>query len=164
MFRHGFTAAAVLVVAALALVTLVPALAQSSASGDAREINDFKLTDAGFTRYVQASRSLQALRTKAAPGSSANGITIDQAVARVNASPGAAAAVKAAGMTPREYVVFGMSTFQAALAAWALSQPGGKLPPGVSMDNVNFYRKHEAELAKIGAGKKSDDRDDGDDR
>ena len=36
------------------------------------------------------------------------------------------------------------------MAAWALAQPGGKLPAGVKMANVNFYRSHEAELAKLG--------------
>ena len=36
------------------------------------------------------------------------------------------------------------------MAALALEQPGGKVPPGVKMANVNFYRSHEAELTKLG--------------
>jgi hypothetical protein len=46
--------------------------------------------------------------------------------------------------------VFSLSLFQNGLAAWALEQPGGTLPPGVKMANVNFLRAHEAELKKLG--------------
>ena len=64
-------------------------------------------------------------------------------------------------MAPREYVVFSMAVFQSGLASWALGQPGGKLPAGVSMDNVNFYRRHEAELTQLGAAKDTPSCDDG---
>ncbi len=142
---------------ALAMLLLAGAAhAQSNGAGDLQEINRYRLTDAALAKYVQAVRNLEA-----APGAAAarcsedddeNGTTIDAAVAKINAAPGAAAAVKAAGLSPREYVVFGMSAMQAGLAAWALTQPGGKLPAGVSMDNVNFYRAHEAALKKLGTG------------
>lgn len=56
-----------------------------------------------------------------------------------------------AGMTPREYVVFSWSLFHNGLAAWAVSQPGGALPSGISRANVDFVKKHEAEIQKIGA-------------
>lgn len=68
-------------------------------------------------------------------------------------------ALKAAGMTSREYLVFSFSVFQNGMAAWALAQPGGKLPPGVKMANVNFYRAHEAELTKLGEQNKQADCD-----
>jgi hypothetical protein len=29
-------------------------------------------------------------------------------------------------------------------------QAGGKLPPGVAMENVSFYRKHQGEIQKLG--------------
>jgi hypothetical protein len=48
------------------------------------------------------------------------------------------------------------------MASWALSQPGGKLPPGISMANVNFYRQHEAAMSKMAESSKGDDCDAGD--
>jgi hypothetical protein len=53
-------------------------------------------------------------------------------------------------MTTREYAVFLFSVFHNGLAAWAVSQPGGKLPPDTSQGNVEFYQAHEAELASLG--------------
>ena len=67
----------------------------------------------------------------------------------------------AAGMTTREYLLFTWSVFQNGMAAWAVSQPGGKLPPGASMANVNFYRKHEAALKQLGPSAPDDCADDG---
>jgi hypothetical protein len=64
--------------------------------------------------------------------------------------PQVKSALKGAGMTSREYLLFSFSVFQNGMAAWALDQPGGKLPPGVKMANVNFYRAHEAEMKKLG--------------
>ena len=142
-------------VALLAMVVSVPAWAQSSGAADAKEISAYKLTAAGLARYTQASHKLADLaRSSGAACDDDDGDedaqTIDQAVAKLNATPGAAAALKASGMTPREFIVFSMAVFQAGMTSWALTQPGGKLPPGMSMDNVNFYRKHEAELATLG--------------
>jgi hypothetical protein len=73
--------------------------------------------------------------------------------------------MKSAGMSSREFFVFSMSLVQNAMAAWALDQPGGKLPPGAQMANVKFYRAHEAALKKLGeetksGGCKEDDRGD----
>ncbi len=39
------------------------------------------------------------------------------------------------------------------MAAWALTQPGGTLPPGVSKANVDFYRSHEQALKKLRPGR-----------
>ena len=60
--------------------------------------------------------------------------------------------------TPNEFAVaahFQGPFDESALAAWALDQPGGKLPAGVSMDNVTFYRKHAATLDQLGAQTKA---------
>ena len=75
--------------------------------------------------------------------------SIDAMVARFDASPGVKAAIQSAGMTTREYVLFTWSLLQNGLAAWAVDQPGGKLPAGASQANVDFYRKHEAELQSL---------------
>jgi hypothetical protein len=155
-----------LIAAGIVLVASSPAGAQSSGAGDAREISSYKLTDSGLARYTQAVRNLETVASKAATDcgnddgdDSENGTTIDQAVAEINSTAGAAAAIKAAGMTAREYVVFTMAIVQSGMAAWVLSQPEGKLPPGVSMDNVNFYRKHEASMKQLGNQSESDDCD-----
>lgn len=149
----------------LALFAAAPASAQQGGAGDTKEISGYRLTDAGLAKYTQATRNLESVAKAGQDACESdddeNGVTIDQAVAKLNATAGAAAAVKAAGMTPREYVVFSMAVFQSGLASWALSQPGGKLPAGVSKDNVDFYRRHEAELAKLGAAKDESGCDDG---
>jgi hypothetical protein len=74
---------------------------------------------------------------------------LSESVGRIDAVPAAKAAIHSAGMTTREYVVFGLSLFQNGVAAWALDQPGGQLPPGVSRANVDFCRKHEAAIQKL---------------
>jgi hypothetical protein len=48
---------------------------------------------------------------------------------RMDAIPGVKSALKAAGMTSREYLVFTWSVFQSGMAVLAVQQPGGKLPP-----------------------------------
>jgi hypothetical protein len=68
----------------------------------------------------------------------------------MDAVPEVKSALKASGMTSREYLVFSWSVFQNGMAAWALDQPGGQLPPGVKKANVDFYRAHAAELTKLG--------------
>ena len=70
--------------------------------------------------------------------------------AKLNAHPGVKAAIQSAGMTTREYLLFSWSIVHNGMAAWALSQPGGKLPPGTSKANVDFYNRHAAELAALG--------------
>lgn len=139
---------------ACAIALLAPALAepQSLSDHDTNEISGYVLTDAALTKYAQAVRKLQPLKEQLqqdcdredAP-ESLNGM-----VARLDKVSGVKSALKGAGMTSREYLVFSLAVFQNGLAAWSLEQPGGTLPPGVKMANVNFYRAHEAELKKLG--------------
>jgi hypothetical protein len=53
------------------------------------------------------------------------------------------------------------SMMQNGMAAWAVKQPGGKLPPGISQANIDFFNKHETAMAEIGqddpCGKDEDD-------
>jgi hypothetical protein len=78
-------------------------------------------------------------------------------VAKLNAVPGAQSAIQSAGMTTREYVVFMWSMLHNGMAAWAVSQPGGKLPPGTLQSNIDFYKSHEAQFAAIGASDPCDE-------
>ncbi len=135
---------------------------------DTQEISRYVLTEAGLAKYSAATRNLNRLG-KSAPANcedkdDESPSSLDKFVAKVDANPAAKAAIQGAGMTTREYMVFSMSPLQTGLAAWALEQPGGKLPPGVSNANVDFYKAHKAALEKLGAGSKDKCDDSGDDR
>lgn len=150
--------------AIMTLALMLPGSSQAQVDRDAQEINSYVLTDAGLARYTKAIQTLGAIAKKQSSDCDDDGDddspkSLDQMVAKINAVPGARAALQSAGMTAREYVVFSLSIFQTGFAAWGLSQPGGKLPPGVSMTNVDFYRKHEAALTKLGESTQSDDCD-----
>jgi hypothetical protein len=122
------------------------AAAQNFPDKDTREINSYVLTEAALAKYAQATGNLNALaKSSSAACDDDDGTTasLDASVARINSTPGAQAAIQSAGMTTREYVVFTWSMVQTGLGAWALSQPGGTLPPGVSKANVDFFRAHE---------------------
>lgn len=120
---------------------------------DVAEIQRYVLSEAALAKYTAATKKLATLpRDPAAcsdDGDGSGSQSIDQMAAKLGAVPGAKAAVQAAGMSLREYVVFSMSLLQNGLAAWALDQPGGKLPQGVSKANVDFVRKHDAQLKQL---------------
>jgi len=137
------------------------AAAQNSGDRDAKEIADYVLTDAALAKYSQAVRKLQPLKEQLQQDCDREDApkSLTGLVARIDGLPGVKAALKSAGMTSREYLVFSLSVLQNGMASWALQQPGGKLPPGVKMANVNFVRAHEAELNKLGEISKQADCD-----
>ena len=147
-------AAALALAMAIGLASPGPAAAQD---GDSREVSAYVLTESGLAKFAQASRNLAAVpaacEEEVDDDDSDDMESIDQMVAKLNARPGAQAAVQSAGMTSREFVVFMFSMMQNGMAAWALKQPGGKLPPGVSQANVDFYNKHETAMSQIGKDK-----------
>lgn len=151
----GLFAAAVVILASLAPL----AVAQDK---DSREVSAYVLTESGLAKFKQATQNMSAV-----PGAcskvdddSDDAKSIDQMAAKLNATPGAQAAIQSAGMTTREYVVFTFSIMQNGMAAWALTQPGGKLPPGVSQANVDFYNAHQGELSTIAEDDPCDDESD----
>jgi hypothetical protein len=154
----------VAVLTAACVLVLAPAVvaAQASSNRDAREISAYVLSEAALAKYSRASANLGDLSKQVASqcDDSAGPGSLDQSVARINAIPGAQAAIQSAGMTTREYLVFTFSLFQSGMAAWALDQPGGTLPPGGSKANVDFYRSHEQALQKLGPAQGSDTCDD----
>ena len=145
-------AAALTFAMAIGLTSPGPAAAQDK---DSREVSAYVLTESGLAKFAQASKNLAAI-----PGAceeetdddddSDDMKSIDQMVAKLNSKPGAQAAIQSTGMTSREYVVFMFSMMQSGMSAWALKQPGGKLPPGVSQANVDFFNKHETAMAQLG--------------
>lgn len=118
------------------------------ADQDAAEVGRYELNATGLAKYRQANANL-AESAEGLRGNCDNELqddSLDGMVAQMQEVPGAAAAIESAGMPVREYVVFTMSMIQTGFAAWALDQPGGELPPDVSMANVEFFRAHEAEF------------------
>ena len=136
----------------VAIVALVVPAAhgQSLPDADSREVQNYVLTEAAFVQYTQATRSLNGVRFQDCDEDS-EVRSLAEAAAKIEAEPRAKAAVQAAGMTSREYVVFVFSLVQNALASHSLETPGAKLPAGISMANVEFYRKHAAALEKLAA-------------
>lgn len=130
---------------------------------DAQEVSRYVLTESGLAKFAQATRNISAVPGACEQKEDDAGDlkSIDQMVAKLNSVPGIQAAIQSAGFTSREYVVFMFSMMQSGMATWAVSQPGGKLPPGISQANVDFYKKHETAMAAIGEGDAcGDDADD----
>jgi hypothetical protein len=130
---------------------------------DTQEVMSYVLTDAGLAKYTQAAKKIAALpqnpTSDCGEEEDSDSQSLDEMVAKFNAVPGVKAAIQSAGMTTREYFVFTMSIFQNGMAAWALTQPGGKLPAGVSKANVDFYNRHATEIGKLEGLKKDDECD-----
>jgi hypothetical protein len=140
-------------VSAFALVLPPPVMAEASLpDADTKEIASYVLTDAALARYSQAVHKLQPLMGSLPQDCDADEhpSSLNTSASRMDGVPAVKSALKAAGMASREYLVFSWSVFQHGMAAWALEQPGGKLPPGLKKANVDFYRAHEAELKKLG--------------
>ena len=136
------------------LAAAATALAQPAAGADTlpdadiREVRAYLLTEAVLGRYVDATRKLSAIPLDCEAEES--GIdSLSDAAAKIDAMPGAKPAMKAAGLTSREYVVFAFALIENAFAALALGQPGGKLPPGISMANVDFLRRHSGVIERL---------------
>jgi hypothetical protein len=149
---------ATVVAVAATIAVATPGVAAAN-DNDTREVAAFVLTDAGLARFTLATQKLSAI-----PGACAkqdddgsNSQPIDQTVAKLNAVPGAQSAIQSAGMTTREYVVFMWAVVHNGMAYWAVSQPGGKLPPGTLQSNIDFYKKNEAKMAALGQNDPCDD-------
>jgi hypothetical protein len=138
----------VLAVAAAWLMYLPAARAQALPDADAREVRGYTLTEAALGKYVQATRALSKVPLACEDDEAGVG-SLAEAAAKIDAVPGARAAVQSAGMTSREYVVFAFSLIENAFASYALEQPDGKLPPGISMANIEFLRSHAGEIQAL---------------
>lgn len=158
MIQRNRFLAVVMTVAIVILLGPAVSVGQGFPDRDAREISSYMLSEAALAKYMRASANLGDLSKQAAGNcdDSEGAGSLDKSVAHINAVPGAQAAIQSAGLTTREYLVFTMSLFQTGMAAWAVSQPGGTLPPDVSKANVDFYRAHEQALQRLGPQQGSD--------
>jgi hypothetical protein len=126
------------------------ATAQDLADADTREVSQYRLTQPALDRYGQAARSLSLILAENPPECvDEEDDSLAAMAARLDAVPGAPAALAGAGIGSREYVVFMLATFQAGMGVWALTEGQGELPPGVPPENVAFYQAHEAEFQAL---------------
>lgn len=109
---------------AIAVVLFVSgaSLARDFTDRDTKEIGSYVLTEAVLAKYTQATKNPGTLARRMSDDcsdddDSENAQSLDASVARFDAIPGVKAAIKAAGMTTREYIVFSWSVFQNGLAA-----------------------------------------------
>ena len=147
----------------IAAALLGPAGPAAANEQDKREVSAYVLTEGGLAKFAQATQNLAAIPgacvEKGEEDDGSGDESIDQMAARLDSLPGAKAALQSAGMSSREYIVFMFSMMEAGLSSWARSQ-SGKLPPGVSQANVDFYESHEKAMAEIGRNDGCEDEDD----
>lgn len=113
-----------------------------------------QLTMSNVTRMFTAMQHL-AIASAAHP-ELADALSIDadasdaQAVAKISANPAAVAALRSAGLTPRDYVAVSL-TFLGAQMAYGVSKgvKAYKVPASIGSANVAFVRDHAAELAAL---------------
>jgi hypothetical protein len=144
---------------------------------DSKEIHDYKLTTGNVEKLVSASTKLKDVAEKD-PSMDEDGPTektIDDSVKRMEKYPKAVAAVKAAGLSPREFLVGTFALMNASVWSQMIKQypqSAAKMPPEVNRDNLKFADQHpdlvqkwsqawNSEKAK-GKGKPSRDDDDDD--
>ncbi len=158
--RRLLSLTAALTVPLLFSLQPAPAMAQAargaaSSDADLAEINRYRLTEDKLNKFVQATRNMaqvakdnpNLLRNE--EGRSMNNASLAQMAAIYDKHPPIKRAITSAGMTSREYVVFTFAMFQAGMASWAAKQPGAKLPPGVSRENIAFIDSHKEQLDRI---------------
>lgn len=134
----------------LVLALLLPWSAFAEEDRDTQEINRYVLTEATLSKYASAVEKLRPLASQVASCEESEGVeSIHDMVTRMDRNPAIKGAIQSAGLTTREYVVFSLGVFQAGMAAWALDQPGGTLPPGFQKKNVDFYNAHKAAIEAI---------------
>jgi hypothetical protein len=132
----------------LAAVCLFPLAALAQNEAEMREIKGLELTEAGLAKYAQATRNIRNLPVGDCDLTS-RVMSISEMESKLDAAPGAAAAVKSAGMSTREYSVFALAVAHNSMAAYGAKQSGGAIPAGTSPSNVAFYQRHEGEIMKI---------------
>jgi hypothetical protein len=107
MFETFQTAIAILVAFTLAQLAPMTAEAQNLADRDAKEVADYVLTEAAFAKYSLAAHKLQPLMEQVPKNCDAESPqSLNGTAARMDGVPAVKSALKTAGMTSREYMVF----------------------------------------------------------
>jgi hypothetical protein len=126
-------------------------LAKKKAELKALEAKD-EPTDAEQQRMSVLADEIERMEDGDDAGTSADSsMSLSQMAARIDAVPSLAAAVRAAGMTSREFATAQLTLLQTGIAhALLKASPAGTAPPpGVLKENLEFFRLHEKELESI---------------
>ena len=141
--------------------------APSSQSVDEQlaDLSEYELSMDKIDRYIEVQRSLakraaamspaerEAMKEKYAGDDNANG-SIDDMARNIAEVPEWNAAVREAGLSPREFALITMSMMQSAMAASVLKmrpnddQDSLAREMKVNPENIKFYREHEAEITR----------------
>ena len=150
----------------LSTATLQKVILTTQAFGQALE------SDPKFKDFVASQKELKALQAKQAPtpadeqrmdaledylermssamDSGGDAQTLADMERKITAMPHMPDALAKAGLAPREYAKFTLTLIQAGFIA-GMKKAGQlrQMPPGVSMENVQFVIDHERELAEL---------------
>lgn len=139
------------------------AATNKNAEEELADVSKYRLTMDKYDRYMTAQRNLM-LKVKDMPPaereafesrqSNDQNAGLDDMVKKIESEPIAKDAVRAAGLSPREYVMITMSMMQTAMAAGI-----AKMRPNDNQDsliremkanpeNVKFFTENEAELTR----------------
>jgi hypothetical protein len=104
-------------------------------------------TEADERRIDELEQQLEKASTEMDGGDAKTLADMERGIARMPYMPDALAR---AGLTPREYAKFTLSMLQAGMVA-GMKKAGmmRELPPGVSIENVQFMIDHEKEIAAL---------------
>lgn len=132
-------------------LTAVPAAAQRPVP-DSVAYRNYRLTETTLRQFAAASRAiLTANEQNDIPTMSLDDAgSVDGMASYYDRVPALRDALRQAGIGSREYILFMVTAFQAGVASWLVERSGWKaLPHNVARENVEFYQRHEAELAKL---------------
>lgn len=139
------------------------AAAASPMDADTRAIANYRLTMGVFRRMAQVQENMYEI-AKANPGLKAKYAaqekqfenepepkTIDEMVKRFDRVPEMKQAMQKAGISPREYFLAMMASFQAGMTLAVMEMPGAaKTPtPGVVAENIAFLKANKAEFDRM---------------
>lgn len=109
-----------------------------------------ELTDAESRRMVQLEDEIAA--AEEAEEADDEDQSLDAMVARINSDPRVVAALRRAGLEPREAVIMQLALIQAALAAELLDSGSIKeIPKDVNAENVRLVQANKAEITALTA-------------
>lgn len=108
-------------------------------------------TEAEQERMTALADEIERLEEAAELGLTLEGATtLTEMARRMDAVPAFAAAVRGAGLTTREFATAQLALLQAGTAhALLKGSPEKPPPPGVSKENLEFVRLHEAEIEAL---------------
>ena len=142
-----------------AVVVMLSVVALGAQDADTKALQQFRLTTDGLHKMEAVAQALSttlasdASARKAledAEDASSDNATLSDMAATFAKIPPVAAAIKAGGMTPREFAMFEMSMLQASMAAAMIKAGAVKSAPAeIAAENVKFVQDHEAEITRL---------------